>query len=159
MSPAGAIGVNVALAAAAVAAQEIDPLLGRGPIAHEDLAKVLPLLLHSPLLPRVQRRLFFGAPLPPLIQRQLPGLKGADWGTACDPPLFGPPPRVTTKLLVPSSMSVASRRPRPSPILNVPTTYASGGLGPASLGCSLLADGSSVPASDRIVQTLAVQRA
>jgi hypothetical protein len=56
-------------------------------------------------------------------------------------------------------MSVASRRPRPSPILNVPTTYASGGLGPASLGCSLLADGSSVPASDRIVQTLALQGA
>ena len=105
MSPAGAIGVNVALATAAVAAQEIFPLLGHGPIAREDLAKVqqlresdvrtlhrfqlgaqtgllsqagdhpvlswliprvLPLLLHSPLLPRVQRRLFFGAPLPPL---------------------------------------------------------------------------------------------
>jgi 2-polyprenyl-6-methoxyphenol hydroxylase-like FAD-dependent oxidoreductase len=105
MSPAGAIGVNVALATAAVAAQELYPLLGHGPIAHEDLAaiqqlregdirtlhrfqlgaqrvllsqsdgnpilswllpKVLPLLLHSPLLPRVQRRLFFGAPLPPL---------------------------------------------------------------------------------------------
>jgi 2-polyprenyl-6-methoxyphenol hydroxylase-like FAD-dependent oxidoreductase len=105
MSPAGAIGVNVALATAAVAAQEIYPLLGHGPIAHEDLAKVqqlregdvrtlhrfqlgaqrvllsqsggnpliswlipkvLPLLLHSPLLPLVQRRLFFGAPLPPL---------------------------------------------------------------------------------------------
>jgi 2-polyprenyl-6-methoxyphenol hydroxylase-like FAD-dependent oxidoreductase len=105
MSPAGAIGVNVALATAAVAAQEIYPLLGHGPIAHTDLAmiqqlregdvrtlhrfqlgaqrvlvsptgshpvlswllpKVLPLLLHSPLVPRVQRRLFFGAPLPPL---------------------------------------------------------------------------------------------
>jgi 2-polyprenyl-6-methoxyphenol hydroxylase-like FAD-dependent oxidoreductase len=105
MSPAGAIGVNVALATAAVAAQEIYPHLGHGPIAHDDLAaiqqlregdvrtlhrfqlgaqrvllaqgnsnplmswllpKVLPLLLHSPLLPRVQRRLFFGAPLPPL---------------------------------------------------------------------------------------------
>src|SRR5215510_8898014 len=105
MSPAGAIGVNVALATAAVAAQEIYPLLGHGPIAHDDLAtiqqlregdvrtlhrfqlgaqrvllvqgssnpimswllpRVLPLLLHSPLLPRVQRRLFFGAPLPPL---------------------------------------------------------------------------------------------
>jgi 2-polyprenyl-6-methoxyphenol hydroxylase-like FAD-dependent oxidoreductase len=105
MSPAGAIGVNVALATAAIAAQEIYPLLGHGPIIHEDLAaiqqlregdirtlhrfqlgaqrlllsqtggnpvlswllpKVLPLLLHSPLLPRVQRRLFFGAPLPPL---------------------------------------------------------------------------------------------
>jgi 2-polyprenyl-6-methoxyphenol hydroxylase-like FAD-dependent oxidoreductase len=105
MSPAGAIGVNVALATAAVAAQEIYPHLGHGPIAHDDLTtiqqlregdvrtlhrfqlgaqrvllaqgssnpimswllpRVLPLLLHSPLLPRVQRRLFFGAPLPPL---------------------------------------------------------------------------------------------
>jgi 2-polyprenyl-6-methoxyphenol hydroxylase-like FAD-dependent oxidoreductase len=105
MSPAGAIGVNVALATAAVAAQEIYPHLGRGPVAAEDLAavqqlregdvrtlhrfqlaaqrallsrtmelpivgwlvpKLLPLLLSSPLLPRVQRRLFFGAPLPPL---------------------------------------------------------------------------------------------
>ena len=105
MSPAGAIGVNVALATAAVAAQEIYPHLGHGPIAAEDLAavqqlregdvrtlhrfqlgaqrallarrsehpvvgwlvpKLLPLLLSSPLLPRVQRRLFFGAPLPPL---------------------------------------------------------------------------------------------
>ncbi|HEY7491287.1 MAG TPA: FAD-dependent monooxygenase [Candidatus Tectomicrobia bacterium] len=105
MSPAGAIGVNVALATAAVAAQILYPLLGHGPIAHEDLhtiqqlregdvrtlhrfqlgaqrvllspvggnpilswlvPKVLPLLLHSPLLPRIQRRLFFGAPLPPL---------------------------------------------------------------------------------------------
>jgi 2-polyprenyl-6-methoxyphenol hydroxylase-like FAD-dependent oxidoreductase len=105
MSPAGAIGVNVALATAAVAAQELYPLLGHGPVAHDDLAsiqqlregdvrtlhrfqlgaqrvllsqaggnpilswllpRVLPLLLHSPLLPRVQRRLFFGAPLPPL---------------------------------------------------------------------------------------------
>jgi len=27
---------------------------------------VIPLFLRSPLLPRVQRRLFFGAPLPPL---------------------------------------------------------------------------------------------
>jgi 2-polyprenyl-6-methoxyphenol hydroxylase-like FAD-dependent oxidoreductase len=105
MSPAGAIGVNVALATAAVAAQELYPLLGHGSIAHEDMAaiqqlrdgdvrtlhrfqlgaqrvllsqsggnpilswllpNVLPLLLHSPLLPRLQRRLFFGAPLPPL---------------------------------------------------------------------------------------------
>jgi hypothetical protein len=97
--------VNVALATAAIAAQELYPLLGHGPIAHDDLRtvqqlregdvrtlhrfqlgaqrvllaqssgnpvlnwllpKVLPLLLHSPLLPRVQRRLFFGASLPPL---------------------------------------------------------------------------------------------
>jgi 2-polyprenyl-6-methoxyphenol hydroxylase-like FAD-dependent oxidoreductase len=105
MSPAGAIGVNVAIATAAVAAQELYPLLGRGPISHSDLRaiqrlregdvrtlhrlqlraqqvllspgnrnpivrwlvpKLLPLLLNSPLLPRVQRRIFFGAPLPPL---------------------------------------------------------------------------------------------
>jgi 2-polyprenyl-6-methoxyphenol hydroxylase-like FAD-dependent oxidoreductase len=105
MSPAGAIGVNVAIATATVAAQEIYPRLGRGPIAREDLRavqrlreddvktlhrlqlgaqrvllgqgsgnrvvrwlvpRVLPLLLRSPLLPRVQRRVFFGAPLPPL---------------------------------------------------------------------------------------------
>ena len=36
------------------------------------------------------------------------------------------------------AMTVASRRPRPSPILGV-QEYASGGLGPASLGCSVLA--------------------
>jgi hypothetical protein len=100
MSPAGAIGVNVALATAAVAAQEIYPRLGRGPIAKADLLAVqrvreadvrtlhrlqlgaqgvllgqqsgnpvvrwlvpraLPWLLRSPLLPRIQRRIFFGA--------------------------------------------------------------------------------------------------
>ena len=105
MSPAGAIGVNVAIATAAVAAQALYPHLGHGPIAREHLQAVqrlreddvrtlhrlqlgaqrvllsqasrnpimrwvtprlLPLLLRSPLLPRVQRRLFFGAPLPPL---------------------------------------------------------------------------------------------
>lgn len=105
MSPAGAIGVNVAIATAAVAAQELYPRLGRGPIPHADLqvvqrlretdvrtlhrlqlgvqnvligqetqgwiAKhlmpiVLPLALKSSLLPRIQRRVFFGAPLPPL---------------------------------------------------------------------------------------------
>ncbi|HEU4369644.1 MAG TPA: FAD-dependent monooxygenase [Methylomirabilota bacterium] len=105
MSPAGAIGVNVAIATAAVAAQEIHRRLGHGPIAREHLLAVqrlreddvrtlhrfqlgaqrvllsqasrnpivrwlvptvLPLFLRSPLLPRVQRRLFFGAPLPPL---------------------------------------------------------------------------------------------
>jgi 2-polyprenyl-6-methoxyphenol hydroxylase-like FAD-dependent oxidoreductase len=105
MSPAGAIGVNVALATAAVAAQVIHPLLGRGPIPASALARVqelregdvrtlhrfqlgaqsvllarargsrlvawllprvLPLVLRSPLAPRLQRRLFFGAPLPPL---------------------------------------------------------------------------------------------
>jgi 2-polyprenyl-6-methoxyphenol hydroxylase-like FAD-dependent oxidoreductase len=105
MSPAGAIGVNVAMATAAVAAQVLYPRLGHGTIAAEHLKDVqrlregdvrtlhrlqlgaqrvllsqgsgnplvkwlgprlLPLLLRSPLLPRVQRRLFFGAPLPPL---------------------------------------------------------------------------------------------
>jgi 2-polyprenyl-6-methoxyphenol hydroxylase-like FAD-dependent oxidoreductase len=105
MSPAGAIGVNVALATAAVAAQEIYPRLGRGPIPRSALARVqalrehdvrtlhqlqrgagrallgsgsrnhvrrwlvqkaLPLAARSGLLPRLQRRLFFGAPLPPL---------------------------------------------------------------------------------------------
>jgi 2-polyprenyl-6-methoxyphenol hydroxylase-like FAD-dependent oxidoreductase len=105
MSPAGAIGVNVAIATAAVAAQEIYPRLGRGPIPREDLlavqrlreddvrtlhrlqlgaqrlllsqgsrhpvvewlvAQLLPLFVRSPLLPMVQRRLFLGAPLPPL---------------------------------------------------------------------------------------------
>ena len=105
MSPAGAIGVNVALATAAVAAQELYPRLGHGPIKREVLQAVqrlreddvrtlhrfqlaaqgvllrqgsrnplvkwlartfIPLFVRSPLLPRLQRRLFFGAPLPPL---------------------------------------------------------------------------------------------
>ena len=105
MSPAGAIGVNVAIATAAVAAQVLYPRLGHGPIPRAELdavqrlreddvrtlhrlqlgaqnvllgqgsrnpfvrwliAKGLPLLLRSPVLPRMQRRLFFGAPLPPL---------------------------------------------------------------------------------------------
>jgi 2-polyprenyl-6-methoxyphenol hydroxylase-like FAD-dependent oxidoreductase len=105
MSPAGAIGVNVAIATAAVTAQVLVPHLGHGPISREDLQavqrlreddvrtlhrlqigaqrvllgqgsgnpivkwlvpKVLPLLVRSPLLPMVQRRIFFGAPLPPL---------------------------------------------------------------------------------------------
>jgi len=105
MSPAGAIGVNVALATAAVAAQVLFPHFGRGPIANDVLQEVhrlreadvrtlhrfqlaaqgvllgqgsrnpivkritqaaIPLVLRSPLLPRLARRLFFGAPLPPL---------------------------------------------------------------------------------------------
>ncbi len=105
MSPAGAIGVNVALATAAVAAQEIYPRLGRGPIPRSALARVqelregdvktfhrlqstagrtllgsgsrnpvlrwlvpraLPLAVRAGLFPALQRRLFFGAPLPPL---------------------------------------------------------------------------------------------
>jgi 2-polyprenyl-6-methoxyphenol hydroxylase-like FAD-dependent oxidoreductase len=105
MSPVGAIGVNVAVATAAVAAQVLYPCLGRGPITHaalqavqrlreEDVRtlhglqlrgqqllvgrgsqsrfvkwltpKALWLLLRSPIMPRFQRRVFFGAPLPPL---------------------------------------------------------------------------------------------
>jgi 2-polyprenyl-6-methoxyphenol hydroxylase-like FAD-dependent oxidoreductase len=105
MSPAGAIGVNVAIATAAVTAQVLYPHLGHGPISHDVLREVqrlreadvrtlhrlqlgaqgvllsqgsrnpvvkwlvrtvLPVFLRSPLLPRIQRRLFFGAPLPPL---------------------------------------------------------------------------------------------
>jgi 2-polyprenyl-6-methoxyphenol hydroxylase-like FAD-dependent oxidoreductase len=105
MSPAGAIGVNVAIATAVVAAQEIFPLLGHGPIPHAGLQRVqqirepdvrtlhklqigaqdvvitqrrlnpflqwlipkaLPMMLRSPVARRVQRRMFFGAPLPPL---------------------------------------------------------------------------------------------
>jgi 2-polyprenyl-6-methoxyphenol hydroxylase-like FAD-dependent oxidoreductase len=105
MSPAGAIGVNVAIATAAVAAQELYPRLGRGPIRREEMQgiqrlrepdvrtlhtlqlraqRVLlgadvgnPLVswltpwlvrvaLRSPLVPMIQRRIFFGAPLPPL---------------------------------------------------------------------------------------------
>src|SRR5262249_23287964 len=105
MSPMGAIGVNVAIATAAVAAQELYPRLGHGPIRREDLRVVqqireadvrtlhrlqigaqsvllgqggggslvgslvqelFPILARSPLLPRIQRRIFFGAPLPPL---------------------------------------------------------------------------------------------
>jgi len=105
MSPAGAIGVNVAVATAAVAAEVMFPRFGRGPIPHADLRVVqqireadvrqlhqlqlkaqtllvsqaiskpsikwmmpvlLPLLLHSPILPRIQRRMFFGVPMPPL---------------------------------------------------------------------------------------------
>jgi 2-polyprenyl-6-methoxyphenol hydroxylase-like FAD-dependent oxidoreductase len=105
MSPAGAIGVNVALSTAAVAAQEIFPRLGAGPIQRIALARVQALreedirTLHklqrtagstllgtgsrNPILrwtvprlmalsvkvglfPILQRRLFFGVPLPPL---------------------------------------------------------------------------------------------
>jgi 2-polyprenyl-6-methoxyphenol hydroxylase-like FAD-dependent oxidoreductase len=105
MSPAGAIGVNVAIASAAVAAQVLYPKLGKGPILRDTLSEVqrlreddvrtlhrlqlgaqrvllarpsrnpilrwlrprlMRLVLGSPLLPRVQRRIFFGAPLPPL---------------------------------------------------------------------------------------------
>ena len=40
MSPAGAIGVNVALATAAVTAQVLYPLLGRGPVPREDLRNI-----------------------------------------------------------------------------------------------------------------------
>jgi 2-polyprenyl-6-methoxyphenol hydroxylase-like FAD-dependent oxidoreductase len=104
MSPAGAIGVNVAIATAAVAAQELFPRLGRGPIRAEDMRAIqrlrepdvrtlhtlqlraqrlllgdagnplvrwltpslVRLVLRSPLVPMIQRRIFFGVPLPPL---------------------------------------------------------------------------------------------
>ena len=105
MSPAGAIGVNVAIATAAVAAQVLYPGLGQGSIPAEALREVqrlregdvrtlqrlqlgaqrvllarpsgnpfvrwlrprlMRLALGSPLLPIVQRRIFFGAPLPPI---------------------------------------------------------------------------------------------
>ena len=105
MSPAGAIGVNVALATAAIAAQVLYPHFGHGPVGREVLQEVqrlreadvrtlhrfqlgaqrvllgqgsrnplvkrlaqavIPLILRSPLMPRLARRLFFGAPLPPL---------------------------------------------------------------------------------------------
>jgi 2-polyprenyl-6-methoxyphenol hydroxylase-like FAD-dependent oxidoreductase len=105
MSPAGAIGVNVAIASAVVAAQVLYPKLGTGPIPRDALREVQRLreddvrtlhrlqlgaqrvligrhrqnpvvrrltrwvmraALGSPLLPRVQRRIFFGAPLPPI---------------------------------------------------------------------------------------------
>jgi 2-polyprenyl-6-methoxyphenol hydroxylase-like FAD-dependent oxidoreductase len=105
MSPAGAIGVNAAIATAAVTAQVLYPRLGHDLIPREHLhevqrlreddvrtlhrlqlgaqrvllgqgrgnpivrwlvSRLLPLVLRSPLLPRVQRRVFFGAPLPPL---------------------------------------------------------------------------------------------
>jgi hypothetical protein len=38
----------------------------RNPLVRWIMPRVLRLLLRSPLVPRVQRRLFFGAPLPPL---------------------------------------------------------------------------------------------
>jgi len=105
MSPAGAIGVNVAIATAAVAAHVLYPHFGHGPIGREVLQEVqrlrepdvrtlhrlqlgaqgvllgqgsrnpitkwlvqtaIPLLFRSPLVPAVQRRIFFGAPLPPI---------------------------------------------------------------------------------------------
>jgi hypothetical protein len=38
----------------------------RNPVVKWLVQTVIPVFLRSPLLPRVQRRLFFGAPLPPL---------------------------------------------------------------------------------------------
>jgi 2-polyprenyl-6-methoxyphenol hydroxylase-like FAD-dependent oxidoreductase len=105
MSPVGAIGVNVALATAAVTAQVLYPHFGHGPIGREVLQEVqrlreadvrtlhrfqlgaqsvllgqgsrnpiakwlaqaaITVIVKSPLMPMIQRRLFFGAPLPPL---------------------------------------------------------------------------------------------
>jgi 2-polyprenyl-6-methoxyphenol hydroxylase-like FAD-dependent oxidoreductase len=99
MSPAGLIGVDVAIATAAVAAQVIAPRLGRGTVSRQALREVQRLreadvrMLHRlqlhaqrvllgqddaggvvrwlaprppTLLSRIQQRLFFGVPLPPL---------------------------------------------------------------------------------------------
>ena len=104
MSPAGAIGVNVALATAAVAAHVIFPRLGHGTIPRSALAEVqrlrdgdvrtlhrvqrgvaavlapgggtaltrrlrtilVPIIVRTPLLTLLQRRIFFTVPLPPL---------------------------------------------------------------------------------------------
>ena len=105
MSPAGAIGVNVALATAVVAAQVLYGRFGHGPIGRDVLQEVqrlreadvrtlhrfqlgaqgvllgqgsrnpivrrvvqtaILLIVRSPLLPTFARRLFFGAPLPPI---------------------------------------------------------------------------------------------
>jgi hypothetical protein len=63
MSPAGAIGVNVVLATAAVAAQVLYPLLGHGPIAHEDLHTIQQRREGDV---RTLHRFQLGAPLPPL---------------------------------------------------------------------------------------------
>jgi 2-polyprenyl-6-methoxyphenol hydroxylase-like FAD-dependent oxidoreductase len=104
MSPAGAIGVNVALSTAAVAAHVIFPCLGHGTIPRSALAEVqrlrgddvrtlhrvqrgavavlapgggtalarwlrtilVPIIVRTPLLTLLQRRIFFTVPLPPL---------------------------------------------------------------------------------------------
>lgn len=105
MSPAGAIGVNVALSTAAVAAQEIFPRIGNGTVPKSELSRVqsirehdvrtlhrlqrtagstllgtgssnpilrwgvprlMALAIRAGLFPILQRRLFFGVPLPPL---------------------------------------------------------------------------------------------
>jgi 2-polyprenyl-6-methoxyphenol hydroxylase-like FAD-dependent oxidoreductase len=105
MSPMGAIGVNVAVATAAVTAQVLYPRVGRGPIPKSELQevqrireadvrtlhrlqtraqqvllgqqsgrsiagwlmpKIMNVALRTPLMPRIQRRIFFGVPLPPL---------------------------------------------------------------------------------------------
>ena len=100
MSPAGAIGVNVAMArrggwrrrlctsghspmrtisvaetpacasgpahAAPPAARGAARAARPGPAREVQDPKVLPLFLSSPLLPLMQRRIFFGASLPPL---------------------------------------------------------------------------------------------
>ena len=104
MSPAGAIGVNVALSTAAVAAHVIFPHLGHGAIPRSALGEVqrlreddvrtlhrvqrgvaavlapgggtpltrwlrtvlVPIVVRTPLLRLIQRRVFFTVPLPPL---------------------------------------------------------------------------------------------
>ena len=104
MSPAGTIGVNVALSTAAVAAHVTFPRLGHGIISRSALAEVqrlrdgdvrtlhrvqrgvaavlapgggtaltrrlrailVPIIVRTPLLTLLQRRIFFTVPLPPL---------------------------------------------------------------------------------------------
>ena len=39
---------------------------GASPVLKWLVPRVLPLVLHSPIMPKIQRRIFFGAPLPPL---------------------------------------------------------------------------------------------
>jgi 2-polyprenyl-6-methoxyphenol hydroxylase-like FAD-dependent oxidoreductase len=71
MSPAGAIGVNVALATAAVTVQEIYPRLERRPIPRDDLARVA--TLREPDV-RTLHRLQLGAQRLLLAQARRQGL-------------------------------------------------------------------------------------
>lgn len=38
----------------------------RSPMVQWLLPKLLPIVLHTPIMPSIQRRIFFGAPLPPI---------------------------------------------------------------------------------------------
>jgi len=108
MSPAGAIGVNVALSTAAVAAQEIYPRLGRGTIPRDALANVQRIRepdvrnLHS--LQRGVGRVLQGAG----TARIDPPLGRADHGADRRPHLHHAAPAATPVLRSP----VAAPRPR-----------------------------------------------